>query len=82
MLKCVLIKYFLINVGEDSLSGKQDEGLTKHYVSIRKRFEEYGSVLSDLGRSVRDSGPIDEKNSQHQQQSDPKEQFTAMQNRH
>jgi 4-carboxymuconolactone decarboxylase len=46
------------------LSGKQDEGLPKHYVSIRKRFEEYGSVLSDLGRTVRDSGPIDEKNSQ------------------
>ncbi len=38
--------------------------LPKHYVSIRKRFEEYGVVLSDLGRVVRETGPIDDKTSQ------------------
>jgi AhpD family alkylhydroperoxidase len=46
------------------LSDKQEKGLPKHYVSIRERFEEYGSAISDLGRTVRENGPIDEKNSQ------------------
>ncbi len=40
------------------------EELPNHYVSIKKRFEEYGEVLSDLGRVVKDTGPLDEKTSQ------------------
>jgi len=43
---------------------KTGEKLPNHYVSIRKRFEEYGEVLSDLGRVVKDTGPLDEKTSQ------------------
>ncbi len=43
---------------------KSGQELPKHYMSIRKRFEEYGTVLSDLGRVVRESGPIDDKTSQ------------------
>jgi 4-carboxymuconolactone decarboxylase len=49
-----------INLSEE----KQSHELPKHYVNIRERFEEYGVVLSDLGRVVRETGPIDEKNSQ------------------
>ena len=45
------------------MSNEKSE-LPKHYVSIRKRFEEYGVVLSDLGRVVRESGPINDKDSQ------------------
>jgi len=41
-----------------------EEKLPKHYVSIRKRYKEYGDVLGDLGRVVRESGPIDDKTSQ------------------
>ena len=59
-----MIRIFFINPGDDNLSEKPDKELPKHYMSIRKRFEEYGSVLSDLGRTVRETGPIDEKNSQ------------------
>ena len=43
---------------------KSGEELPKHYMSIRKRYEEYGDVLSDLGRVVREAGPIDDKTSQ------------------
>jgi len=38
--------------------------LPKHYVSIGKRYKEYGDVLGDLGRVVKESGPIDDKTSQ------------------
>ena len=43
---------------------KAVEELPNHYVSIRKRFKEYGEVLNDLGRVARDTGPLDEKTSQ------------------
>ncbi len=43
---------------------KSGQKLPKHYMSIRERFEEYGVVLSELGRVVRETGPIDEKTSQ------------------
>ena len=43
---------------------KSDQELPKHYVSIGKRYEKYGDVLSDLGRVVREIGPIDDKTSQ------------------
>ncbi|MEW6010928.1 MAG: carboxymuconolactone decarboxylase family protein [Euryarchaeota archaeon] len=34
-----------------------------HHVSIRSRYPEYSSILSDLGKVVRKSGPIDHKHS-------------------
>ncbi|MCC7558369.1 MAG: carboxymuconolactone decarboxylase family protein [Methanobacteriaceae archaeon] len=40
------------------------EKLPKHYKSIRERFEEYSTVLTELGKAAKDAGPIDEKNSQ------------------
>jgi len=43
---------------------KSEKKLPNHYVSIRERFEDYSSALGDLGRTIRESGPIDEKNSQ------------------
>lgn len=46
------------------MSDESKNELPKHYRSIRERFEEYGAVLSDLGRTVRETGPIDEKTSQ------------------
>jgi alkylhydroperoxidase/carboxymuconolactone decarboxylase family protein YurZ len=39
------------------------EEYPKHHVSIRARYQEYSNVLSDLGKVVRESGPIDHKNS-------------------
>ncbi len=39
------------------------EEFPKHHVSIRTRYQEYSSVLSDLGKVVRENGPIDHKNS-------------------
>ncbi len=39
------------------------EECPKHHVSIRARYQEYSAVLSDLGKVVRESGPIDHKNS-------------------
>jgi len=48
-----------------NLSDKElDQELPKHYVSIGRRYKKYGDVLSDLGRVVRESGPIDDKTSQ------------------
>lgn len=37
--------------------------LPEHYVSIRKRFKEFGDVLNELGKITDESGPIDRKNS-------------------
>jgi len=37
------------------------EKLPKHYVNIRKKFPDYGVALSNLGESVREAGPLDEK---------------------
>lgn len=37
--------------------------MPKHHRSIRERFPEYGSALSNLGESVRNCGPINEKTS-------------------
>jgi len=42
---------------------KSVQEFPKHYMSIGKRFEEYGDVLGDLGRVVRKAGPIDDKTS-------------------
>jgi len=38
------------------------EEFPKHYVSIRDRYQEYSSILGDLGKAVRESGPIEHKN--------------------
>jgi AhpD family alkylhydroperoxidase len=35
--------------------------LPPHYVSIKERFGDYGKILGDLGREVKDSGPLDNK---------------------
>ncbi|MGB7968055.1 MAG: carboxymuconolactone decarboxylase family protein [Methanobacterium sp.] len=43
---------------------KSNQKLPKHYVSIGKRYEKYGDVLGDLGRVVKELGPIDDKTSQ------------------
>ena len=40
------------------------EKLPKHYKSIKERFEDYGQVLTELGKATKDAGPIDEKTSQ------------------
>lgn len=38
--------------------------LPKHYQNIRKRYEEYSQALSELGKAMKDAGPLDEKTSQ------------------
>jgi AhpD family alkylhydroperoxidase len=43
---------------------KSNQKLPKHYVSIGRRYEKYGDVLGDLGRVVKELGPIDDKTSQ------------------
>ena len=43
---------------------KSNQKLPKHYVSIGKRYEKYGDVLGNLGRVVKELGPIDDKTSQ------------------
>ena len=43
---------------------KSGQELPKHYVSIGRRYEKYGDILSDLGRVVKEIGPIDDKTSQ------------------
>jgi 4-carboxymuconolactone decarboxylase len=35
----------------------------KHHNSIRTRYKEYSSLLEELGKTVRETGPIDHKNS-------------------
>ncbi|BDZ67450.1 carboxymuconolactone decarboxylase family protein [Methanobacterium ferruginis] len=40
------------------------EKLPKHYTNIKEKFPEYGAALSNLGESVRNSGPLDEKSVQ------------------
>lgn len=35
--------------------------LPPHYVSIKERFGDYGKKLGELGREVRDLGPLDDK---------------------
>ena len=35
--------------------------LPKHYIHIRKDFPEMAQALNDLGKAVRNSGPIDDK---------------------
>lgn len=39
------------------------EKFPKHHVSIRSRYKEYSSVLEELGKTVRETGPIEHKNS-------------------
>ena len=50
----------MINLSDE----KSNQKLPKHYVSIGRRYEKYGDVLGDLGRVVREIGPIDDKTSQ------------------
>ena len=57
-------KFFYQSLGDDILSDKSKNELPKHYKNIGVRFEEYGKVLGELGRTVREIGPIDEKTSQ------------------
>jgi 4-carboxymuconolactone decarboxylase len=38
--------------------------LPGHYQGIKERFEEYGKAVDQLGKAIRNSGPIDEKTSQ------------------
>ena len=38
--------------------------IPKHYQNIRKRYVEYGQALSELGKAMKDAGPLDEKTSQ------------------
>lgn len=35
--------------------------LPKNYQNIRMRYEEYGKALSELGKTIKESGPIDDK---------------------
>jgi alkylhydroperoxidase/carboxymuconolactone decarboxylase family protein YurZ len=37
--------------------------LPKNYTNIRMRYEEYSKALSELGKAVKNAGPIDEKTS-------------------
>jgi 4-carboxymuconolactone decarboxylase len=47
------------------MSDKQSVGeLPEHYMSIRERFREYEDVMSDLGKVIKEAGPINEKTSQ------------------
>ena len=50
----------MINLSEK----KSNQKIPKFYMNIRERYEEYGEVLSELGRVVRAAGPIDEKSSE------------------
>ncbi len=43
---------------------ESNKKLPKHYVSIGRRYKEYGDALGDLGRVVKEIGPIDDKTSQ------------------
>lgn len=38
--------------------------LPDQYVSVRKRFKKYFTALSNLGKTAREAGPLDEKTSQ------------------
>ncbi|MDO5835036.1 MAG: carboxymuconolactone decarboxylase family protein [Methanobacterium sp.] len=38
-----------------------EKEVPKHYQNIRIRYEEYGQALSELGKAIKKSGPIDEK---------------------
>jgi 4-carboxymuconolactone decarboxylase len=42
---------------------KMEKELPQNYQNIRMRYEEYGRALSELGKSVKDAGPLDEKTS-------------------
>jgi 4-carboxymuconolactone decarboxylase len=37
--------------------------LPEHYVSIKKRYKKYYKALDNLGKAVKESGPIDDKTS-------------------
>ncbi|MEN6328807.1 MAG: carboxymuconolactone decarboxylase family protein [Methanobacteriaceae archaeon] len=41
-----------------------EKKLPKNYRNIRMRYVEYGQALSDLGKAVKNAGPLDEKTSQ------------------
>lgn len=41
-----------------------DEKLPKNYQNIRIRYEEYGKALNELGKAVKNAGPLDAKTSQ------------------
>jgi alkylhydroperoxidase/carboxymuconolactone decarboxylase family protein YurZ len=40
------------------------ENAPKFYKNLRERFEEYGNVLEELGKVIKDNGPIDSKRAQ------------------
>lgn len=41
-----------------------DKEIPKHYGNIRMRYPEYGKALSELGRAIKEAGPLDEKTAQ------------------
>jgi 4-carboxymuconolactone decarboxylase len=41
-----------------------DREIPKHYKNIRMRYPEYGRTLSELGRAIKEAGPLDEKTAQ------------------
>lgn len=44
------------------MSDTPGEGeLPDHYMGIRRRFGNYGKVLSELGQAAKDAGPLDDK---------------------
>ncbi len=47
------------------MSDTPKEGeLPGNYVSIRKRYEDYGKILSEMGQVLKEAGPVDDKTSQ------------------
>jgi 4-carboxymuconolactone decarboxylase len=47
------------------MSGTPKEGkLPDHYLGIRKRYKEYGNALNELGKAIKESGPLDDKTSE------------------
>ncbi len=47
------------------MSNTPKEGkLPGNYVSIRKRYEDYGKILSEMGQVLKEAGPVDDKTSQ------------------
>ncbi len=47
------------------MSDTPKEGdLPNFYVGIRKRYKDYGNILSEMGRVLKEAGPVDDKNAQ------------------
>jgi AhpD family alkylhydroperoxidase len=41
-----------------------EKKLPKNYQNIRTRYEDYGQALGELGKAMKNAGPLDEKTSQ------------------